>query len=390
MFFSIFVFNFLETGENKSPNLIPYPSWGSHRSLNSDEAPEIVSPFRIRADRCGRLWVLDTGVEDILNVSETKQLAPSQVLVYDLRNDNLIRRYEIPKDQTVEGKSFFANIAVEDDDCDNTFAYLADLGGPGLVVYSWRNQESWRVTHHYFHPDPLQGSYNVSGVQFQWPDGLFGIAVSGRQDDGNATLYFHPLSSTNEFSVSTSVLHNQTLATSPQAFREFQIVGSRGTNGQSGASFLDKSSGVIFYTLPNLNEIACWRTNSKDRYNIDNGNVYVNPTELVFPNDIKVDDKNRIWTLSDNLQQFIYGELNRSDVNYRVLSGDVDHAIKKTACELKTTFKDIIPNIVNKVGEKVKTLTKDSGNSAALPMLSYITVAVCIVAPLLFIHGKSF
>lgn len=111
----------------------------------------------MKADRCGRLWVLDTGVEDILNASETKQLAPSQLLVYDLHNDNLITRYELPKDQTVEKKSFFANIAVEDDDCDNTFAYLADLGAPGLVVYSWKTKESWRVQHHYFHPDPLQG-----------------------------------------------------------------------------------------------------------------------------------------------------------------------------------------------------------------------------------------
>lgn len=111
----------------------------------------------MKADRCGRLWVLDTGVEDILNASETKRLAPSQLLVYDLHNDNLITRYELPKDQTVEQKSFFANIAVEDDDCDNTFAYLADLGAPGLVVYSWKTKESWRVQHHYFHPDPLQG-----------------------------------------------------------------------------------------------------------------------------------------------------------------------------------------------------------------------------------------
>lgn len=38
-------------------------------------------------------------------------------MVYDLHNDALIRTYEIPSDQTTDD-SFFANIAVEDEDCD--------------------------------------------------------------------------------------------------------------------------------------------------------------------------------------------------------------------------------------------------------------------------------
>lgn len=39
------------------------------------------------------------------------------IMVYDLHNDALIRTYEIPSEQTTED-SFFANIAVEDEDCD--------------------------------------------------------------------------------------------------------------------------------------------------------------------------------------------------------------------------------------------------------------------------------
>lgn len=37
-------------------------------------------------------------------------------------------------DSQVKSDSFFANIAVEDGDCDDTFAYAGDLGAPGLVV----------------------------------------------------------------------------------------------------------------------------------------------------------------------------------------------------------------------------------------------------------------
>lgn len=139
----------------KSPVLKPYPSWAAHR-LTSDEIPEIVSPFRVRADKCGRMWVLDTGVADLLG--DTKVLGPTSLLVYDLHNDNLLRRYAFPHDQ-VKSESFFANIAVEDEDCDDTYVYNADLGAPGLVVYSWKSQTSWRVQHNYFYPDPLSGKF---------------------------------------------------------------------------------------------------------------------------------------------------------------------------------------------------------------------------------------
>lgn len=237
----------------------------------------------------------------------------------------------------------------------------------------------------------------MAGVQFQWPDGLFGIALSGKQDDGYATLYFHPLSSLNEFSVSTKVLRNQTLATGQEIYRDFKLIGTRGLDGQSGASFLDKTTGIIFYTLPNQNGIGCWRTNSKENYTIDNGHVFTSSIELVFPNDVKVDDKNRLWALSDNLQQFIYGELDRTAVNYRILSASVSDAVRKTACEVKTPLRDIIPNLVNKVSEGVSTLTKNVGNSngnggaSSLTVPTILTTVItCLIGPMILLLAKHF
>lgn len=115
----------------QSPALKPYPSWSAHR-MSADEVPEIISPFRVRADACGRLWVLDTGVENIVAEANATVLSPTRLLVYDLHNDNLLRSYKFPEDHIKDG-SFFASIAVEDEDCDDSFAYSADLGKPGLV-----------------------------------------------------------------------------------------------------------------------------------------------------------------------------------------------------------------------------------------------------------------
>ena len=53
----------------------------------------------------------------------------------------------------------------------------------------------------------------MSGISFQWTDGLFGMALAPT-GDGYSTLYFHPLSSSMEFSVTTKLLRDPKRATS--------------------------------------------------------------------------------------------------------------------------------------------------------------------------------
>ncbi|XP_058815454.1 protein yellow-like isoform X2 [Topomyia yanbarensis] len=371
---------FKETG-TQSPKLKPYPSWNAHRQMGDEEAPEIVSPFRIRADRCGRLWVLDTGVSDILG--DLKVQAPTSLLVYDLHNDNLLRRYKFPKDHIKES-SFYANIAVEDTDCDDTFAYAADLGAPGLVVYSWKLQESWRIKHHFFHPDPLAGNYTITGISFQWDDGLFGIALSRPQNDNFSTLYFHPLSSTNEFAVSTRILRNQTLATSDKIYREFKVLGSRGPNGQAGVAFLDRKTGVIFYALPNLNAVTCWKTSNR-AYTIKSlGRVYMSVTDMVFPNDVKVDDESNLWVLSDRMHQYMYSKLDPKDTNFRILTATVKDAIENTACDPKIKpLPDIITNLGDILRPSTSTVSPKSKSAASMVLISHVLLAIGALVKLL-------
>lgn len=51
-------------------------------------------------------------------------------------------------------------------------------------MYSWAANDSWRIKHNYFHFDPLKGDLNAGGVNFQWTDGVFGIALGPIQADG--------------------------------------------------------------------------------------------------------------------------------------------------------------------------------------------------------------
>lgn len=68
---------------------------------------------------------------------------------------------------------------MEDDNCEDIYAYLGDLGESGLIVYSWAKKISWSIKPHYFNINPLAGELSVNGIPFQWTDGLFGLALSG-------------------------------------------------------------------------------------------------------------------------------------------------------------------------------------------------------------------
>lgn len=151
----------------------------------------------------------------------------------------------------------------------------------------------------------------MSGISFQWTDGLFGMSIAP-SNDGYSVMYFHPLSSTMEYSVSTKILRDSERANSPgksiyfnivssiyiviypfsrfslsDNFKEFRALGSRGHNGQSSVSFLDPDTGVLFYALTNLNAIACWKPRNMFTLH-QQGLIYQNGITMVFPNDLKV------------------------------------------------------------------------------------------------------
>lgn len=117
------------------------------------------------------------------------------VWLIDLTTDTVINRYEIPA-AVVENGNGFASITVDVIDCDtnDSFAYIPDLLSSRIVVYSLRDNSSYRVSHNFFHMHPLQGDYNVDGLKFSWDDAIFSIALSERDAQGYRLAYFHAMS----------------------------------------------------------------------------------------------------------------------------------------------------------------------------------------------------
>lgn len=321
-------------GPQKQP-LKPYPTFKDNFIPDTaNELPSnssIVSVFRVFVDECDRLWVMDTGLADILG--SPQQIAGPSLVIFDLNTDQLLHRYFL-KLSDLKEDTFFANVVVdvEKGSCDNAFAYIPDLGAYGLVVYSLKRDDSWRIAHHYFHFEPLAGAYDVGGFKFQWTDGIFGVALTEPREKGFRTMFFHAFSSTKEFCVSTELLRNYTHFDKSQAFYDFKLLGDRGNNTQASASYYDPKTHVLFYTQVNRDGVGCW--NSNKPYTPENNPLIFSDSKLFeFPNDLKIDDEGTIWILTDRLPRFMFKGLDSNEINYRILSISIKDAIAGTACE---------------------------------------------------------
>ncbi|KAJ8731954.1 hypothetical protein PYW08_014684 [Mythimna loreyi] len=327
--------NYVDLDGPQDQPLKPYPSFKDNfvpdtaKELPSNSS--LISVFRVFVDECDRLWVIDSGMADIFG--EGNQVNGPSIVIFDLNTDQLIHRYQC-KAGDMKEDSFFANIIVDvnKDTCDDAYAYIPDLGGYGVVVYSLKQDDSWRISHHYFHFEPLAGSYNVSGIEFQWTDGVFGLALSEPREDGYRTMFFHAFSSTKEFCVSTELLRNYKSIDKIEAFHDFKLLGDRGERTQSAASYYDPKTQVLFYTQVNRDGVACW--NSNKPYTPDNNPLIITDPKLFeFPNDMKVDNEGTLWVLTDKLARFLYRTIDPNEVNYRIFSIDTAQAIEGTTCQ---------------------------------------------------------
>lgn len=309
----------------KNPRLIPYPSWQGNELGNCEKG--LTTVYRIHVDKCNRLWVLDTGTYGIGKT--TQNLCPYAINIFDLNTDQRLGRYEFRSEDT-NANSFIANIVVDiGESCGDAHAYFSDELGYGLIVYSLRDNKSWRFMHSFFMPDPLRGDFNIDGLNFQWgEEGIFGMSLSPPKGNGYRLLYFSPLASHREFVVSTRILRNSSKV--EDSYHDFFNLGERGPDSHTTARVMDEQ-GVQFFNLIDQNAVGCW--NPKTKYSIENiGLIDKDDRELIFPSDVKVDRSRNLWVMSDRMSNFLISQLNYNDVNFRIFFAPIEILTLGTVC----------------------------------------------------------
>ncbi|KAG5889899.1 hypothetical protein JTB14_008045 [Gonioctena quinquepunctata] len=311
---------------SKSPVLVPYPDWKANTLPKEGETPEdnlIVSTFRMRVDACDRLWVLDTGMADRIEQA---------MHIYDLNTDTLLRKYTMEGSYLKGTISFFANIVIDvtKNTCDHAFAYMFDLAGNGLLIYSFATDNAWRFEDNSIFSDRFQGDFSVRGNDdFHWSDGIFSKALGSQKKNGFRP-HFHAMISTNEFSVNTQ---------DPKTFKLFKHEGSKGESSQSLASVFDGKTKILFHAQLGTDTVTCW--NSKKKLEPANMAIVVDDRKLEFISDITIDDNRYLWIMSDRFASYRYLGLSANEVHYRIFKVPVDEVLAGTvggAVDLEEVF----------------------------------------------------
>lgn len=314
-----------------NPLIAPYPSWEWNKLGHCNA---MTSAFRVQVDSCDRLWVIDTGK------LEERQICRPQLLSFSLRTNKILSQYKFPKDQ-FKDDSLFVTIAVDirntADKCQDTFVYIADVTGFGLLVYDHRNSRSWRITNNLFYPYPPHGTFNIKGETFDLMDGILGLALSPMKQDGDRILYFHSLASRVESWVPTSTIRNYSLFqehsdAAPRSFRPFAMERS----SQSAAQAMD-GNGVLFFGLLSDLAIGCWNSITHPEYGGTNTEVIVvDPDTLQFPSGMKVitskNHQQELWMLTSSFQKFMTASMNSNETNFRIMAGFVSELVRGTRC----------------------------------------------------------
>lgn len=279
-------------------------------------------------DACDRLWLIDDSTNKYLSV------LPKLVII-DLNTDKIIKEHNLS--QHIKCKSSFRNLIVEvnETDCEAAYAYVADPVGPALVVYSLKDDDSWRVHHAFFSFDPLSTDYNTGNLNYQKYRGILGMALS-RPKGSHKMLIFQPQSSNNIFVVRTDILKDASKASNN--FHKFKVFGYKGKNSQSSTLTFEKQNGILFYGLVNQNAIGCWNSD-KFGYDLSEGTVGIvakNDTSLVNISDLKVDSAANLWILSNKYPLITHKGLNEQEINFRIFSVPVNELIANTICEKVT------------------------------------------------------
>nr|XP_026499481.1 L-dopachrome tautomerase yellow-f2-like [Vanessa tameamea] len=139
----------------KSPALRPFPN-----------STNLVSVYRPRIDACHRLWMVDTGLLEI--PGNRSQVQKPAIVIYDLKTDRQILRYELKDTDLVNertpGGLTSITVDVTSDKCEDAFAYINDLATEGMIVFSLKSKNSWRLRHPSFAHNEMSLNFTIGGT----------------------------------------------------------------------------------------------------------------------------------------------------------------------------------------------------------------------------------
>ncbi|XP_017144705.1 protein yellow [Drosophila miranda] len=310
----------------ENPRLEAYPSAEWHILPNNCSG--LTSAIRTFIDECWRLWVVDSGQVNSL------QLCPPQILTFDLVKDELVQRHTLLPHAYTPSVSIFTALVVDlvesgaSNKCLGGKAYVSDAWGYGLIVYDSLSGKSWRIEHDSMKPvERLTRSSNSHA-------GIFTVSLSPSEAE-DRFLYFHTLNGFNEVAIPLSLVNNETVwqsANSSEVKDQFRVLGTRGIQCESEVMDI---SGNLYCSLISLGALISWEEHSN--YTADDLQVVAyNPQKIKFVTGLKINRNSKgeeeLWALSSEPKLFVGGTLRENEVEFQIIGCRTADLLANTPC----------------------------------------------------------
>lgn len=293
---------------NWAPKIEAYPNWDM-QAVGDCHAFQFVQSMEI--DPAGRMWILDTGRTATMT-TEAKARCPPRLVIVDIENNGqVLRSFPFPSDVTPHDTSYLNDIVL--DHTDGGLAYITDNGerDPGIIVYSLRENKSWKIRHDSMKPQAEAVGFTVAHTWIRTPIPVDGIALSP-VDAPHRNVYYSPVSSFHLYAVPTAVLKNNTQNIDP-------FVRDIGRKSSQTDGMMMSASGVLYFGLLADDAIAMWDTKQQAAFITGQRIISRDHVQMQWPDTFAFDENGDLWCVTNALQNFINNKVDTNLANYRII-----------------------------------------------------------------------
>lgn len=293
---------------NTAPKLEAFPSWAMQK-VGDCNAFQLVHGMEI--DPKGRMWVLDTGRPAALTLDSKSECKP-RLVILDLENKGeILRSYEFPEEVAPRATAYLNDIVLDHED--GGMAYITDNGNsdPGIIVYSLKNNTSWKIRHESMNAKGEAVNFMVSKTHVIIPIHVDGIALSPASSK-DRQVYYSPISSFHLYSLPTSVLKNNT----KDVNRYVQELGRKSSQTDGMAM---SATGLLYFGLLADDAVAIWDTKQSKSFTTGQRIISRDHTHMQWPDTFAFDEDGNFYCVTNSFQNFINNIVDVNVPNYRVI-----------------------------------------------------------------------
>ncbi|XP_032683235.1 major royal jelly protein 1-like [Odontomachus brunneus] len=290
-----------------APELEAFPSWAMQK-LDDCSAFQLVHSMEI--DPKGRMWVLDTGKPSTLR--EFTAHCPARLVILDLEDKGkILRTYEFPDHVARRGITYLNDIVLDHED--GGMAYITDSSNkdPGIIVYSLKNNTSWKIRHDSMKAKSEATSFMVAKTHVISPVNVDGIALSSASSS-DRQVYYSPLSSFHLYSIPVSALKSN-------ATNIDHYVRELGRKNSQTDGMVMSAKNVLYFGLLADDAISMWDIKNSSSFTIGQRVMSRDHVLTQWPDSFAFDEDGYLWCVVNMLQNFLNNRVNIDKNNYRLI-----------------------------------------------------------------------